>query len=89
MALPDGSMKPGVAATTAMPDAGLMRQLLAQLEDLLNHSDAAALRLFQQHSASLALVLGVDYPKLASQLQQFAFDEACQTLRHRVRSSQT
>jgi hypothetical protein len=63
-----------------MPDASLMRQVLAQLEELLRHSDAAALRLFQQHSTKLALVLGDNYPKLASQLQQFAFDEACQTL---------
>jgi PAS domain S-box-containing protein len=72
-----------------MPDADLMRQVLTQLEELLRHSDAAALRLFQQHSAALALVLGEDHDKLASQLQKFAFDEACLTLHQRVRSSQT
>ncbi|MDD2843570.1 MAG: PAS domain S-box protein, partial [Rhodoferax sp.] len=71
------------AAPAAMPDTGFMRQLLAQLEDLLGHSDAAALQLFQQHSAALALVLGDDHPKLASQLQQFDFDEARRTLRQR------
>ncbi|MDI1246947.1 MAG: PAS domain S-box protein [Rhodoferax sp.] len=64
-----------------MPDASHMRQVLAKLEQLLGQSDAAALRLFQQHSAELALVLGEDHHQLASQLQQFAFDEACQTLR--------
>ena len=69
-----------------MPDAGLMQQVLTQLEDLLRHSDAAALRLFQQHNKELALVLGEDFSPLATQLQQFAFDEACQTLQHRVRS---
>jgi PAS domain S-box-containing protein len=79
---PDGSVKPSAAALrrSVMPDASLMRQVLAQLEELLRHSDAAALRLFQQHSTALALVLGDNHPKLASQLQQFAFDEACQTL---------
>jgi CheY-like chemotaxis protein len=84
----DGNLKGAAAvppgASTApevMPDAALMRQVLTQLEDLLHHSDAAALQLFQQHSAALALVLGEDHPRLASQIQQFAFDEAGQTLR--------
>jgi CheY-like chemotaxis protein len=65
-------------------DPALIRQVLTQLEDLLRHSDAAALHLFQQHSAALALVLGDDHAMLANQLQQFAFDEAGQTL-HRYR----
>ncbi|MCF8160322.1 MAG: GAF domain-containing protein [Polaromonas sp.] len=81
---PTESMAAGV-----MPDAGLTRRVLAQLDDLLCHSDAAALRLFQQHSTSLASALGEDHDTLASQLQQFAFDEACQTLRRRFRSDQT
>ena len=67
----------------ALPDTAQLRQLLGQLEDLLAHSDAAALHLFQQHSALLALALGEDHPRLASQIQQFAFDEACRTLRQR------
>ncbi|MDO9143723.1 PAS domain S-box protein [Rhodoferax sp.] len=86
---PDSATPPDAAAVApgepavpqAMPDATLVRQVLTQLEDLLRHSDAAALHLFQQHSAALALVLGEDHPRLASQIQQFAFDEACQTLR--------
>ena len=93
----DDPARDGVFATSSaavrnpplMPDAGLMQQVLTQLEDLLRHSDAAALRLFQQHHKELALVLGQDFSPLASQLQQFAFDEACQTLRHRVRSGPT
>ena len=90
----DTAKESGAAKTIAetppdLPDAGLMQQVLAQLEDLLRHSDAAALRLFQQHNMDLALVLGEDFGRLATQLQQFAFDEACQTLQHRVRSGPT
>jgi len=64
-----------------MPEASLMKTVLAQLEALLSHSDAAALSLFQQHAAALTLVLGEDFKPLANQLQNFALDEACQTLR--------
>ncbi|MCM2296086.1 PAS domain S-box protein [Rhodoferax sp.] len=82
-------LPPEVQNPPVMPDAGLMQQVLTQLEDLLRHSDAAALHLFQQHNKELALVLGEDFSPLASQLQQFAFDEACQTLRQRGRSGPT
>jgi PAS domain S-box-containing protein len=88
---PDALLTPpdAPASAAALPDAGLMRQLLAQLDDLLHHSDAAALQLFQQHSADLARVLGPEHSTLAKQIQQFAFDDACQTLRHWFRSSPT
>jgi len=80
---------PEVQNPPVMPDAGRMQQVLAQLEVLLRHSDTAALHLFQQHNKELAMVLGEDFSPLANQLQQFAFDEACQTLRQRVRSGPT
>lgn len=83
----DAALAP--AEPLVMPDARLMQTVLAQLEALLCHSDAAALSLFQQHAAALALVLGEDFKPLANQLQKFAFDEACQTLRRSVRSSPT
>jgi CheY-like chemotaxis protein len=88
---PDALLTPpdAPASAAALPDAGLMRQLLAQLDDLLHHSDAAALQLFQQHSADLARVLGPEHSTLAKQIQQFSFDDACQTLRHWFRSSPT
>ncbi len=77
------------AAAAVRPVSSQLRQVLTQLEGLLDHSDAAAMSLFQQHSAALALVLGDDHAKMAGQLQRFAFDEASQTLRRWVRSSQT
>jgi len=84
VASPADSQSPSV-----VPDAALMHQVLTQLEDLLRQSDAAALGLFQKHIRELALVLGEDFSPLASQLQEFAFDKASQTLRHRVRSAPT
>jgi CheY-like chemotaxis protein len=81
--------KPGDAAdapaeSVVIPDAHLMQTVLAQLNELLHCGDAAALSLFQQHAPALALVLGKDFKPLANQLQNFAFDEACQTLRRSV-----
>ncbi|MDD2919915.1 PAS domain S-box protein [Rhodoferax sp.] len=77
--------RPGDAADApteplVMPDARLVQTVLAQLEELLRHSDAAALSLFQQHAAALALALGEDFKPLADQLQKFTFDEAGKTL---------
>jgi GH24 family phage-related lysozyme (muramidase) len=43
----------------------------------------------QLHSADLARVLGPEHSTLAKQIQQFSFDDACQTLRHWFRSSPT
>jgi hypothetical protein len=63
------------------PDTQLVHAVLAQLDRLLDQSDTAALRLFQHHADLLAVVLGDEFSTLATQLQQFAFDKAQQTLR--------
>ena len=85
--------KKASAATTAqpnhaapnpppLPDAQQVRAVLGQLNHLLGQSDTAALALFQQHTELLTAVLGDAFSVLATQLQQFAFDKAQETLRN-------
>ena len=90
--------KKASAATTAQPahaapnpspppDAQQVRTVLGQLDHLLGQSDTAALALFQQHTELLTAVLGDAFSVLATQLQQFAFDKAQETLRNHKKNT--
>ena len=57
--------------------------LLDQLEARLQERDAAAVILFKEHAEALRAVLGPHYADFASQLGQFDFNSALETLRAR------
>lgn len=76
----DATPQAAVTPCPTVPDAKLVHTVLSQLDHLLGQSDTAALALFQQHTDTLATVLGDDFSLLTTQLQQFAFDKAQATL---------
>ena len=80
----DASAAPTAPVATSpapVPDVQLVRAVLGQLDHLLGQSNTAALTLFQKHTGMLAVVLGDEFGVLTTQLQQFAFDKAQETLR--------
>ena len=55
--------------------------MLAELENLLAHSDTRALPLFQEHAALLRATIGQDYEALALRLGQYDFEAALAIVR--------
>jgi PAS domain S-box-containing protein len=77
---------PPPPSVTALPQAAplgtqALRALLGELQGLLEHSDTAALALFEAHAAALRASLGPPCETLARQISQFDFEAAGRTLR--------
>lgn len=64
------------SAVEATADVSAQDSLLAELKQLLRHSDASAVKLCRDQAAVLQGIPGLPYDSLMSQLQQFNFEEA-------------
>ncbi len=77
---------PPSPSVTALPQAAplgsrALRALLGELQVLVEHSDTAALALFEAHAVALRASLGPPCETLARQIRQFDFEAAGRTLR--------
>ena len=68
-------------ATPVQADPQAVTNLLAALDSLLAASDTAALGLLREHAGSLRATLGESFEEVASQIRQFDFHSARESLR--------
>jgi len=74
-------ISPPQTANRAMLDPARLRQVLAELEELLTQRDTAALGLAQTHAEALRMMLGPRYAELTHLLKQFEFAAALTLVR--------
>lgn len=75
-----GDSAPVAGIATGGLDDEAIRNVLSQLDALMEQSNTEAIALFEAHAESLLAALGPRGDSLARQIRQFAFDDARQTL---------